>query len=83
MMLKEHIVETLRGDPLHDRRGLLGRLVQQYMVAAEYPGLLDGIQPNCSFTDIWTTATDVVDCHLLMHYFGDQPARSSACAAGV
>ena len=39
-----------------------------------YPGLLDGIQPNCSYTDLWTTAPDVIDCGLLVHYFEAQPA---------
>ena len=41
-----------------------------------YPGLLDGIQPNCSYTDLWTTAPDVVDCGLLVHYFEANPAAS-------
>ena len=34
-----------------------------------YPGLLDGLQPNCTFVDLWTTASDVFDCGLLVHYF--------------
>jgi hypothetical protein len=30
---------------------------------------VDGIQPNCSYQDSWTTANEVGDCHLLVHYF--------------
>jgi hypothetical protein len=36
-----------------------------------YPGLLDGLQPSCSFPDIWTTANEVGDCRLLLHYFNE------------
>jgi len=43
------------------------------MVAGMYPGLLDGIQPNCSYTDLWSTGTDVLDCGILMHYFEANP----------
>jgi uncharacterized tannase-like protein DUF6351 len=34
-----------------------------------YPGLLDGLMPACSFTDLWTTMSDVVDCGLFVHYY--------------
>ena len=51
------------------------------MIAADYPGLLDGIQPNCSYQDSWTTANEVNDCHLLRHYFAGAaftPAQQAA-----
>ena len=72
MMLKEHIIETYGPIRYTIGQGCSGGSYQ-YMVAAMYPGLLNGIQPNCSFTDIWTTAPDVFDCGLLMHYFENNP----------
>jgi hypothetical protein len=45
------------------------------MVTAMYPGLLNGIQPNCSFTDMWTTAADVAECHGFVTYFESNPSQ--------
>ena len=72
MMLKEHIVETYGQIRYTIGEGCSGGSYQQ-MVAAMYPGLLNGIQPNCSYTDIWTTAPDVFDCGLMIHYFDANP----------
>jgi hypothetical protein len=69
MMLKEHIAETYGAIRYTIGAGCSGGSIQQYVIAADYPGLLDGIQPNCSFQDSWTTANEVNDCHLLRHYF--------------
>ena len=74
MMLKEHIIETYGSIRYTIGEGCSGGSYQ-YMVAAMYPGLLDGIQPNCSFTDIWTTAPDVFDCGLLINYFENHPSE--------
>ena len=69
MMLKEHIIETYGGIRYTIGTGCSGGSIQQYVIAADYPGLLNGIQPNCSFQDSWTTANEVNDCHLLRNYF--------------
>jgi len=68
-MLKEHIVETYGSIRYTIGTGCSGGSIQQHVIAADYPGLLDGIQPNCSYQDSWTTANEVNDCHLLRHYF--------------
>jgi hypothetical protein len=70
LMLKEHIAETYGSIRYTIGTGCSGGSIQQYVIAADYPGLLDGIQPNCSFQDSWTTANEVNDCHLLRNYFG-------------
>jgi hypothetical protein len=70
LMLKEHIAESYGGIRYTIGAGCSGGSIQQYLIAADYPGLLDGIQPNCSFQDSWTTGNEVNDCHLLLHYFG-------------
>jgi hypothetical protein len=75
MMLKEHIVDTY-GPIRHTiGNGCSGGGLQQYMVTAMYPGLLNGIQPNCSFTDMWTTAADVAECHGFVSYFESNPTE--------
>jgi hypothetical protein len=68
MMLKEHIVNRYGLIRYTIGNGCSGGGLAQYLIAAMYPGLLDGIQPNCSYTDTWTTAPDVVDCHLIDQY---------------
>jgi uncharacterized tannase-like protein DUF6351 len=69
MMLKEHIAETYGAIRYTIGAGCSGGSIQQYVIASDYPGLLNGIQPNCSFQDSWTTANEVNDCHLLRHFF--------------
>ncbi len=69
MMLKEHIVETYGEIRFTTAEGCSGGAIGQHMVANNYPGLLQGIQPNCSFTDNWSTGIEVVDCHILLNYY--------------
>jgi len=71
MMVKEHIVESY-GPIRHTiGEGCSGGGLQQHIIAATYPGLLDGIIPTCSYPDIWTTAMEVADCVLMDSYFGN------------
>jgi hypothetical protein len=80
MMLKEHIAETYGAIRYTIGAGCSGGSIQQYVIASDYPGLLDGIQPNCSFQDSWTTANEVNDCHLLRHYFNTVAPGTFAAA---
>lgn len=75
LMLKEHIKDMYGSIRYTIGNGCSGGGLQQYMVAAMYPGLLDGIQPNCSFADMWTTAPDVGECHGLIDYFQSHPSE--------
>jgi Tannase-like family of unknown function (DUF6351) len=68
-MLKEHIAETYGAIRYTIGAGCSGGSIEQYVMAADYPGLVDGLMPNCSYQDSWTTANEVGDCHLLVHYF--------------
>ena len=71
MMVKEHIAEAY-GPIRHTiGEGCSGGGLQQHIIAATYPGLLDGIIPTCSYPDIWTTAMEVIDCVALNRYFGN------------
>ncbi|MPZ87148.1 MAG: hypothetical protein GEU81_03545 [Nitriliruptorales bacterium] len=71
MMLRERIVEQYGEIRYTIGSGCSGGAIGQLMVANAYPGLVDGIQPNCSFEDNWTTGAEVVDCHLLLDYFAN------------
>jgi hypothetical protein len=84
MMVKEHLVEAYGQLRWTVGEGCSGGSIQQHLIAANYPGLLDGILPNCSYPDLWTTATEVADCGLLVSYFttaaGWTPAQQAAVA---
>ena len=73
MMVKEHFVETY-GPPAHTIGwGGSGGAIQQYDIADNYPGILDGIVPQISFPDAVTTGGTVGDCRLLNRYFTATP----------
>jgi hypothetical protein len=80
-MLKEHIAETYGSIRYTIGAGCSGGSIQQHVIAANYPGLLDGIQPNCSYQDSWTTGNEVDDCHLLRHYFAGATFTAAEQAA--
>jgi uncharacterized tannase-like protein DUF6351 len=71
MMLKEHVAETYGSIRYTLSDGCSGGSIQQHVIAAGYPGLLDGIMPSCSYPDVATTGNEVIDCKLLLHYFND------------
>ncbi|MDP9183102.1 MAG: DUF6351 family protein [Actinomycetota bacterium] len=74
IMTKERVVErygTLRYTIGSGCSG--GSLVQQ-QVANAYPGVYQGISPQCSFTDAWSSAQQYVDYLMLLGYFKD-PTR--------
>jgi hypothetical protein len=74
IMTKERVVEqygTLRYTIGSGCSG--GSLVQQ-QVANAYPGVYQGISPQCSFTDAWSSAQQYVDYVMLLAYFKD-PSR--------
>src|SRR3954451_10724835 len=53
-----------------------GSLVQQ-QVANAYPGIYQGLTPQCSFTDAWSSAMEYVDYVMLLRYWQD-PSRWDA-----
>ena len=74
VMTKEYVVDnygTLRWTIGSGCSG--GSLVQQ-QVANAYPGLYQGISPQCSFTDAWSSAMQYEDYTMLLRYFQD-PSR--------
>ncbi|HEU0102384.1 MAG TPA: DUF6351 family protein [Mycobacteriales bacterium] len=69
MMLKEHVTEAYGPIRYTIGEGCSGGSIQQHLIAANYPGLLDGLLPECSYPDVWTTSEEVTDCHLLLQQF--------------
>jgi hypothetical protein len=70
MMVKEHFIESY-GPVAHTIGwGGSGGAIQQYDIADQYPGILNGIVPGVSFPDPLTTIGPVTDCRLLNHFFG-------------
>jgi hypothetical protein len=69
IMAKEHLVDhygTLRYTIGTGCSG--GSLVQQ-QVANAYPGVYQGILPQCSFQDSWSNAEEIADYHQTRKYF--------------
>ena len=57
MMVKERFIESY-GLPRYTMGwGCSGGGIQQYMIGDNYPGLLDGLLPQCSFPDVYATGT--------------------------
>jgi hypothetical protein len=77
MMVKERFVER-HGVPQYTMGwGCSGGSYQIYYIADNYPGLLDGIIPQCSFPDVaFATSHTVTDAWLLEHYFNNRAVLS-------
>src|SRR4051794_31578103 len=80
MMLKEHVAEAYGPIRYTMGEGCSGGSIQQQSIAATYPGLLDGIMPQCSYPDNTTTGLDVIDCSLMEHYFNETSPQLWAAA---
>jgi hypothetical protein len=83
MMLQEHIREQYGPIRFTVGYGCSGGSMLQHLIAANYPGLLDGIIPACSFPDVWSTITESEDCHLLERVFAADPTWSPHQRAAV
>ena len=67
MMVKEHFIEQFGPIKWTIGSGRSGGSMQQHMIANNYPGLLDAIDPTASFADTLTFQTSMLDCELLDH----------------
>ncbi len=77
MMTKERFIER-HGAPLYTvGLGGSGGAIQQYHIARNYPGVLDGLLPVQSYPDMVTQTIHVGDCELLEYYM-DATDRANA-----
>ena len=68
MMTKERFIERY-GAPLYTiGLGGSGGAIQQYLIAQNNPGVLDGLLPVQSYPDMVTQTIHVGDCELLEYY---------------
>jgi hypothetical protein len=71
VMTKERVVEQYGPLRWTIGSGCSGGSLVQQQVANAYPGLYQGISPQCSFTDAWSSAQQYVDYVMLLRYFQD------------
>ena len=77
MMTKERFIERY-GVPLYTvGLGGSGGAIQQYLIAQNQPGVLDGLVPVQSYPDMVTQTIHVGDCELLEYYM-DATDRGNA-----
>ncbi len=67
--IKERFIEQYGLPKFTIATGSSGGSIQQHYIAQNYPGLLDAISPNASFSDLASMAADVLDCQVLINYF--------------
>jgi len=74
IMTKEHVIDRYGEVRWTIGSGCSGGSLVQQQVANAYPGLYQGITPQCSFTDAWSSAMEYEDYYQLLKYFQD-PTR--------
>lgn len=72
VMAKEHIIENYGELKYTIGTGCSGGAIAQQHVANAYPGIYQGIIVQCSYPDVWTTATQFGEYRLLNLYFGNE-----------
>jgi Tannase-like family of unknown function (DUF6351) len=74
VMAKERLVERYGELRYTIGTGCSGGSLVQQQVANAYPGIYQGILPQCSFPDAWSTGQQLADYHLVRGYV-ENPAR--------
>lgn len=69
LMVKQHFVKRFGTPGFTLSIGGSGGAIQQYAFAQNHPGLLDGIIPQRSYSDMITQSIYVGDCSLMEFYF--------------
>ena len=67
MMVKEHFTKQFGAPRYTMGFGGSGGSMAQHLVAQNYPGLLDGIMPARSFSDVMSFLQPLFDCELLVN----------------
>ncbi len=78
VMAKEHIVEQYGPVRYTVGTGCSGGSIAQQHIANAYPGIYQGLIVQCSYPDVWTTATQFADYNLLNEYLGNQVSQDPA-----
>lgn len=78
LMAKEYIVEQYGPVRYTIGTGCSGGAIAQQHIANAYPGIYQGLIVQCSYPDVWTTATQFADYNLLNEYLGNQVSEDPA-----
>jgi hypothetical protein len=71
VMAKEHLIEELGSIRYTIGTGCSGGSLAQQQIANAYPGVYQGILPQCSFPDSWSTGQQLAAYHLVRGYVED------------
>jgi hypothetical protein len=69
VMAKEHLIEQYGTLRYTIGTGCSGGSLVQQQVANAYPGIYQGILPQCSFQDSWSNGEEISDYHQTRKYF--------------
>jgi hypothetical protein len=69
IMAKEHLIDHYGTLRYAIGTGCSGGSLVQQQVANAYPGVYQGILPQCSFQDSWSNAEEISDYHQTRKYF--------------
>jgi hypothetical protein len=83
MMMKEHIIDTYGELRYSMGAGCSGGSINQLTMASIYPGLLDGLQPSCTYPDSETIGIEVADCEGLVRFYASQPWKDLLTSEGL
>jgi hypothetical protein len=83
MMMKEKIIDSYGEVRYVMGNGCSGGSINQLTTASIFPGLLDGIQPTCTYPDSETTAIEVGDCALLVNFYQSAAWKKILGDAGI
>jgi hypothetical protein len=89
MMIKEQVTKKYGEIRYTLGEGCSGGSISQYMTAASYPGVIDGLRVMCSFPDQDTATVMVSDCHLMSNYWTSRngaalsPSKQAAISGGA
>ena len=72
MITKEYFAEAYGVPEVTIGEGGSGGAIQQFLVAQNYPGILDAIAPTSPFPDAMSIAPGVIDCALLGNYYSSE-----------
>ena len=71
IMSKERVVETVGEIRYTIGSGCSGGSLVQQQLANAYPGLYQGLLPQCSYPDAWSSAMQYIDYDLTLQYLKD------------
>jgi hypothetical protein len=71
IMTKEYLIDHYGELRYTIGMGCSGGSLAQYQIANAFPGVYQGITPQCSFADAWSSAMQYIDYFMLRKYFED------------